>query len=261
MDRQALINRFEAEMELVSSSRSGVDKLMKYIQGSDFYTAPASTKYHLCCEGGLLQHSLNVLDALRGLLVFNPITGFWEYHVAGKAVAAEIPAESVTIAALLHDICKTYFYGTSMRNVKNEKTGKWEKQPYYTVEDKMPLGHGPKSAMIIKQYMELTTPEMYAIWWHMGFNGNYENDTAAGASYEKYPLALALYTADMIASRLMEGEKENKPLFLPADPALAGAAQEAAAPATDAPPMNPAQEDAPPPASEWQEAPSLQEGA
>ena len=249
MDRQALITRFEAELGKVN--RPGIDKLMGYIKGSDFYTAPASTKFHLSCEGGLLQHSLNVLDALRGLLLFNTVTGFYEYHAAEK-VAAEIPAESVTLAALLHDICKTHFYTTSTRNVKNEKTGKWEKQPYYTIDDKMPLGHGPKSAMIAKQYIELTTAEMYAIWWHMGFNGNYENDTAAGASYEKYPLALALYTADMMASRLMEGEKENKQLFLPADPASAGAAQEA---------TPPAKEDAPPPAAEWQEAPPLQVGA
>ena len=249
MDRQALISRFEAEMGKIN--RPGIDKLMSYIQSSDFYTAPASTKFHLSCEGGLLQHSLNVLDALRGLLVFNTITGLYEYQVAGK-VAAEIPTESVTLAALLHDICKTHFYTTSTRNVKNERTGKWEKQPYYTIDDKMPLGHGPKSAMIVKQYIELTTAEMYAIWWHMGFNGNFENDTAAGASFEKYPLALALYTADMMASRLMEGEKENKQLFLPADPAPAGAAQEA---------TPPAQEDAPPPAAEWQDAPPLQAGA
>ena len=248
MDRQELITRFEAEMGKIN--RPGVDKLMGYIRGSDFYTAPASTKYHLSCEGGLLQHSLNVLDALWGLLYRNG-DGPWEYVAAGRVVA-EIPEESVTITALLHDICKTHFYTTSTRNVKNERTGKWEKQPYYTIDDKMPLGHGPKSAMIVKQYIELTTAEMYAIWWHMGFNGNYENDTAAGASFEKYPLALALYTADMMASRLMEGEKENKQLFLPADPAPAGAAQEA---------TPPAQEDAPPPAAEWQDAPPLQAGA
>lgn len=251
MDRQKLISRFEAEMGKIS--RPGVDKLMKYIQGSDFYTAPASTKYHLSCEGGLLQHSLNVLDALRGLLLFNTITGLYEYQVAGK-VAAEIPAESVTIAALLHDICKTHFYGISTRNVKNEKTGKWEKQPYYTIEDKMPLGHGPKSAMIVKQYIELTTPEMYAIWWHMGFNGNYENDTAAGASFEKYPLALALYTADMIASRLMEAEAANKALFAEPSQATAGNFGE------DLGTGEPEQE--PPPAEgEWQEAPPIKEGA
>ena len=249
MDRQALISRFEAEMGKIN--RPGIDKLMSYIQSSDFYTAPASTKFHLSCEGGLLQHSLNVLDALRGLLVFNTITGLYEYQVAGK-VAAEIPAESVTIAALLHDICKTHFYTTAMRNVKNEKTNRWEKQPYYTIDDKMPLGHGPKSAMIVKQYIELTTPEMYAIWWHMGFNGNFENDTAAGASYEKYPLALALYTADMMASRLMEAEAANKALFAEPPPATAGSFGED---------IGTGEPDAPPPESEWQEAPPIKEGA
>ena len=248
MNTDYSIARFERELGKVQ--RPGMDKLLEYIRKSDFYTAPASTKYHLAAPGGLLQHSLNVLDALRGLLNWRS-DGAWEYRVSGKVVAT-IPDESLTVMALLHDICKTHFYGTSTRNQKNDATGKWEKVPYYTVEDKMPLGHGPKSAMIVKQYMELTTPEMYAIWWHMGFNGNYENDTAAGASFEKYPLALALYTADMMASRLMEGEKENKQLFLPADPAPAGAAQEA---------TPPAQEDAPPPAAEWQDAPPLQAGA
>ena len=219
MDIQNNIARFETELAKVQ--RPGMDKLLEYIRKSDFYTAPASTKHHLAAPGGLLQHSLNVLDAMRGLLAFNSVTGTWEYHAAFKIVTT-IPDDSVIMMALLHDICKTHFYGTSTRNQKNDATGKWEKVPYYTVEDKMPLGHGPKSAMIVKQYMELTTPEMYAIWWHMGFNGNYENDTAAGASFEKYPLALALYTADMMASRLMEGEKQNKALFAEPSPATAG---------------------------------------
>ena len=248
MNRQKLIDRFEAEMGKIQ--RPGIDKLMEYIRKSDFYTAPASTKYHLSCEGGLLQHSLNVLDALRDLLTETD-EAEWTLMVAGR-ITDIIPDESVTITALLHDICKTYFYGTSTRNQKNDATGKWEKVPYYTVNDRMPLGHGSKSAMIIKQYMELTTPEMYAIWWHMGFNGNYENDTAAGASFEKYPLALALYTADMMASRLMEGEKQNKALFAEPSPATAGEFGED--PGTGEP-------DAPPPAAEWQEAPPLKEGA
>ena len=243
------IARFERELGKVQ--RPGMDKLQEYIRKSDFYTAPASTKYHLAAPGGLLQHSLNVLDALRGLLVFNPNTGLYEYQVAGK-VATEFPFDSVTIAALLHDICKTYFYGTSTRNQKNDTTGKWEKVPYYTVDDKMPLGHGPKSAMIIKQYMELTTPEMYAIWHHMGMTGDQINDNAVGASFEKYPLALALHTADMMASRLMEGEKENKPLFAEPSPATAGEFGED--PGTGEP-------DAPPAEGEWQEAPPIKEGA
>ena len=121
----------------------------------------------------------------------------------------------------------------------------------------MPLGHGAKSAMIIKQYMELQSMEMYAIWWHMGFTGDFENDTCVGAAISKYPLVLALQTADMMASKIMEAETENKPLFIPADPEPHGAAQDAAAPAAGAPPMNELQEDA----VDFQEAPPLQPGA
>ena len=130
----------------------------------------------------------------------------------------------------------------------NDATGKWEKVPYYTVNDRMPLGHGSKSAMIIKQYMDLTNPEMYAIWHHMGFTGDYENNTTVGAAFEKYPLALALYMADMMASRIMEAESGNKPLFAPADPKPESAGEYADNPATVEP--------------EFQEAPPLaQEGA
>lgn len=210
MNTESNIARFERE--LCKVQRPGMDKLLDYIRKSDFYTAPASTKYHLAAPGGLLQHSLNVLDALRGLLHQQYDSNSWEFQVDGRIVAT-IQDDSVTVMALLRDICKTHFYGTSTRNVKNEATGKWEKQPFYTVDDKMPLGHGPKSAMIVKQYTTLTTAEMYAIWHHMGFNGNFENDTAVGQSMEMFPAVLALHTADMMASRFMEGEKENKPPF------------------------------------------------
>lgn len=126
MNIQRNIARFEAELATVN--RPGMDKLLGYLRASDFYKAPASTKYHLACEGGLLQHSLNVLDALRDLLHKPYNTGDFEYQVAGQPVV-QIPADSVTIAALLHDICKANFYGVSYRNVKNEATGKWEKAP------------------------------------------------------------------------------------------------------------------------------------
>lgn len=207
MNREKNIARFEAEMSKIH--RTGADKLIAYIKKSDFYKAPASTKYHLSTEGGLLQHSLNVLDALRGLLIQSD--GGWEYKVAGKTILT-ISDESVIIIALLHDICKTYFYTTSWRNVKNEQTGKWEKAPYFAVNDKMPLGHGAKSAMIIKQYMELTTQEMYAIWWHMGFTDT--TDTLSlGQAIEMQPIIWALHTADMMASKFMESESGNKPGF------------------------------------------------
>ena len=213
------ITRFEAELTKVQ--RSGMDKLLEYIQGSVFSRAPASTKYHLACPGGLLQHSLNVLDALRGLLVWEEGERFWVYYAAGKVVDT-IPDDGVIMMALLHDICKTHFYSTSTRNQKNERTGQWEKVPFYTIDDMMPLGHGAKSAMIIKQYTTLTSQEMYAIWHHMGMTGDYENDIAVGKSIEMYPAVLALQTADMMASKFMEDEKENRQLFAEPSQATAG---------------------------------------
>ncbi len=214
MNVQALVNTFEAEMSKVN--RTGVNSLMTYIRKSDFYTAPASTRYHLSCEGGLLQHSLNVLNALRGLLA--PLEeGKWAYRVAMKQVDV-VSDESVIVMALLHDICKTHFYSVSTRNVKNETTGKWEKAPFYTVDDKMPLGHGAKSAMIVKQYMQLTSKEMYAIWWHMGFADNADALTLANA-LEKYPIIWALHTADMMASHMIENNAGNRECFAFLDPA------------------------------------------
>lgn len=232
MDKEELIARFESEMAKVK--RPGIDKLMDYIRKSDFYTAPASTKFHLSCESGLLQHSLNVLDALRGLLDENQVnedgTEMWFYIVAGHPVI-QISDESLIIIALLHDICKTYFYSTSTRNVKNEKTGKWEKVPFYTVNDLMPLGHGPKSAMLVKNYIKLTSEEMYAIWWHMGFTDQNTDTLSLTAAIQKYPIIWALHTADMMASSFMEGKDGNKDGFgwqeLGAEDAIGSAGQSA----------------------------------
>ena len=235
-NKAELIARFEAEMARVK--RPGVDKLMDYIRKSDFYTAPASTKFHLSCESGLLQHSLNVLDALRGLLDENQVdedgTEMWFYIVAGHPVI-QISDESLIIIALLHDICKTYFYSTSTRNVKNEKTGKWEKVPFYTVNDLMPLGHGPKSAMLVKNYIKLTSEEMYAIWWHMGFTDQNTDTLSLAAAIQKYPIIWALHTADMMASSFMEDKDGNKDGFgwqeLGAEDASGSAGQSADDPA------------------------------
>ena len=217
MNIQENIARFEAELAKVN--RPGMDKLMTFIRKSDFYKAPASTKYHLSCEGGLLQHSLNVLDALRGILLQNQ-DGEFRYIVAGNTVA-KIPEDSVIIIALLHDICKTFFYSTSWRNAKNEQTGKWEKVPYFTVNDRMPLGHGDKSVMIIKQYIDLTTQEMYAIWHHMGFTENADFQTLTNA-IDRFPIIWAMHTADMMASRFMEDETGNKEAFSDQEPESAG---------------------------------------
>ena len=163
---------------LKETNREGMDKLIDFLDHSDFFTAPASTRFHGAFEGGLLQHSMKVYEILK--------------EKAGDS-------ESVRIIALLHDICKTNFYKTDYRNAKNE-LGVWEKVPYYTIEDTIPYGHGEKSVMMISEFIKLTPEERYAIRWHMGFTEPKEVYTTIGAAYKKYPIALLVHEADLEAT-------------------------------------------------------------
>ena len=187
------IKRFEKL--LLSTEREGIEKLLEFIRKSDFYTAPASTRFHSCHVGGLLEHSLNVYDCLTAKRN-NPI---W------KTIFDEIPESSLIVVALLHDLCKTYFYTVEMRNKKVD--GVWESVPFYTVDDKIPYGHGEKSVMMIEAYMKLTSQERYAIRWHMGWSEPKESYNALGGAIKKYPFVWALHEADNEATYLLEEEE------------------------------------------------------
>ena len=190
--------RFEKLLSAVK--RDGMDKLLEFIHKSDFYTAPASTRFHGAYEGGLLEHSLNVYDCLVNKWKLD--NGIWHSHLDS------IGEDSIVISALLHDLCKTYYYTTEMRNKKNE-SGVWVQVPFYTVDDQIPYGHGEKSVMMIEEYIKLLPVERYAIRWHMGAYEPKENWNTLEAAMEKYPLVLALHEADMEATYLME-KKEDK---------------------------------------------------
>lgn len=178
--------------------REGADKLLDYLlsDACDYFTAPASTRFHGAHEGGLLEHSLNVYDCLCDLLARKRVREMY---------GITYPAESIAIAALFHDLCKINFYRTSYRNVKDD-TGRWTTMPYYTIEDSLPYGHGEKSVYIISGFMKLTRDEAFAIRYHMGFSGNEDNGTV-GQALEMFPLAFALSVADMEAAYFMEGKK------------------------------------------------------
>ena len=180
-------------------TREGSDKLLEFLEKSDFFTAPASTRYHGAYEGGLLRHSLNVYECLVEYLARDRVKQKYELNVS---------EESAAIVALLHDICKVNFYTTSFRNSKNEQTGKWEKVPYYTINDTLPYGHGEKSVYMISGFIRLTRDEAMAIRWHMGFSG-IEDKNMIGKALEMYPLAFALSVADMEASYFLEGTDEK----------------------------------------------------
>ena len=172
---------------LKSTKREGMEEVIQFLEKSDFFQAPASTKYHGCYEGGLLEHSMKVYEIFKK-------------KVEQAEVEIATPPESIIIMALLHDVCKANYYKVDYRNVKNQATGEWEKAPYYTVDDTIPYGHGEKSVMMLTEYMKLTNEEKYAIRWHMGFTEPKENYQSLGLAYHKYPIALLLNEADLEAT-------------------------------------------------------------
>lgn len=159
-------------------NREGMDNLIDFLNRTDFFEAPASTRFHGCFKGGLLEHSMKVYEILKTKTEDN---------------------DSVKIIALLHDVCKANFYKVDYRNAKNEQ-GVWEKVPYYTVDDTIPYGHGEKSVMMISEFIKLTPEERYAIRWHMGFTEPKELYTTIGQAYKKYPIALLVHEADLEAT-------------------------------------------------------------
>ena len=170
-------------------SRPGADRLLEWLSSTDFFKAPASTRFHGACEEGLVMHSLNVYHAL--------MDRFFE--------EGDNP-ESMAVCGLLHDLCKANYYKAGSRNVKNEATGQWEKVPIFMVEDQFPYGHGEKSVYLIERFIRLKPAEAGAIRWHMG---GFDDAARGGCraiseAYDAYPLAVKLHLADLTATYLME---------------------------------------------------------
>ena len=181
----------EQFLELLKNiQREGIEDLIKFIESTDFFKAPACTRFHGDFEGGLLQHSMKVYDILKE-------------KVKNAPISISVSEDTLKIVALLHDICKVNFYKVDYRNAKNE-LGVWEKVPYYTVEDTIPYGHGEKSVMMLSEYIKLTPEEKYAIRWHMGLSEPKELYGTMSIAFSKYPLALMLFEADLEATYLFD---------------------------------------------------------
>ncbi len=185
------MNEKERFLSLCSAiHRDGIDSLMEWLESSDFYTAPASRRYHGSHKGGLLEHSLNVYDELKRLFAAYP--------------EIQVTEETAAIIALFHDLCKVNFYATEKRNRKNEE-GKWESYDAYTIKEKFCFGgHGSKSVFIVQNFIKLTPEEAAAINCHMGAFDN-EN---VGQTYEQFPLAWLLHVADEAATYIQEAKQD-----------------------------------------------------
>lgn len=177
--------------------RDGSEKLLEFLlsKNSDFFDAPASARFHGNYDGGLVEHSLNVYDCLKDYLSRERVQSTY---------GLKYNEESIAIVALLHDLCKINCYKKGFRNVK--ENGQWVQVPTYEYNDTLPYGHGEKSVYMISGYMRLTREEAFAIRYHMGFSGS-EDARNVGATFEMFPLAFALSTADMEATYFIEGKK------------------------------------------------------
>ena len=170
-------------------TRAGAAELIAWMQTTDFFAAPASTRYHGARAEGLVMHSLNVYNTL-----------LHRFADSGE------PRESLAICGLLHDLCKANFYKAGFRNVKDDETGVWNKVPSYSIQDTYPFGHGEKSVYLIERFMRLKPAEAIAIRWHMGGF----DDAVRGGSYSisdawrTYPLGVMLHIADLEATYLLE---------------------------------------------------------
>ena len=176
--------------------REGADALLDYLQNkSDFFTAPASAKFHSAHAGGLCEHSVNVYRCLADYLARPRVQELY---------GLEYSQESIAVVALLHDLCKIGCYKAGTRNVKGAD-GKWQAVPTFFYEDPLPYGHGEKSVYIISGFLRLSREEAMAIRWHMGFSGS-EDARLVGQALEQFPLAFALSVADMEATYFLEKE-------------------------------------------------------
>lgn len=173
--------------------RDGINDLMQWLNGTDFYAAPASAKYHLSEVGGLYRHSIYVYYRLRRLC---------EEEAKNNKLFKCPSDETIAIVGLFHDLCKVNYYKLEMGNKKAEN-GKWVRIPIYQVNETFPLGHGEKSLYIVSRYMRLTEEEALSIRWHMGAWGLSDYRDLNNAM-ERYPLVALTQTADVLATYLDE---------------------------------------------------------
>lgn len=205
IDKEA--NKAEFEQLLRSTEREGIEYVIEDLEHDGFFEAPASAGHHLNCPGGLCQHSLNTYRA--GLMIWEGLGSL------DASVHHEVKKESVILATLLHDVCKTKIYKPTMKKVKNS-LGMWVDQPGYNISYKeLPLGHGEKSVvMLLLSGLELTDEEMMAIRWHMGSFGlnfnSYEDMRCFDSAKKLTPLVQIVQSADGIAAGILEIQVEDR---------------------------------------------------
>jgi hypothetical protein len=188
-DKQVALKSEFIEL-LGSVDRKGIGELLAWLDQTDFYTAPASSQFHGNFGGGLLVHSISVYKYLKNF-----------------SKSLEVSEESLKVIGLLHDLCKVQFFAKQVRNVKIPGEKRWEEEESYTIDDKLPMGHGEKSVYLAMRFIQLTEEEALAIRWHMGGYDDaahaYISGKALSNAYKAYPIAAAINIADMYVTYIL----------------------------------------------------------
>ncbi|MCQ2913680.1 MAG: hypothetical protein MJ247_00605 [Alphaproteobacteria bacterium] len=189
LDTETMYNNKNEALALLNEiKRDGINKLIEYLNNSDYFTAPSSVRNHLNCYGGLCQHSLNVFHTFENLLS--------QYKI-------ECPRETIIICGLLHDLCKVDLY-KPIEKFKKDANNQWVKYDSWDYDDQFPAGHSEKSVFRLMQFIKLTKDEILAINSHMGAFDSRINDPNFSNVFKISPIAVLLHCADFISANILE---------------------------------------------------------
>ena len=191
-------NAFESEKTLhdtyctlvkMCSDTDRADRFIQWVEKTDFFTAPASTKYHDAHRCGLVKHTLLVAKVMLDLAKLPQFSG--------------INISDAILTALVHDLCKINFYEEYIRNVKDNNTGNWYEQKAYRCKgSQIPLGHGVTSLYMAMRFFCINMDQALAIRWHMSDYTASEHEKYDLMEANKCPMVQMLQIADRMASTL-----------------------------------------------------------
>lgn len=197
---------FISLLKSVNREGANVDGLIKKLDASGFFTAPASTKYNCAYEGGLVEHCLDVFYNMRRMAE--------NKHLIEEGI---VPYESIVITALLHDMYKMNFYEVYYQNKKvysdygskKDDGGRFDwvaVKGYGVVDAKDRFLYGTNqetSEYMVRKYIPLTLEESVAIIRsNSSVVGTLDNGTPD--IFNRYPLSVLLYLADVMSCYIDE---------------------------------------------------------
>lgn len=203
--------KFSAREEFISllrsTERKGIDNVIKCLESTDFFDAPASTVFHGNYPGGLLDHSLNV--ARVALRLKTSMLDLAQDAAERRRLEAALADDHIIIAALLHDVCKANVY-KPVTKYRKDSRGQWETYDSYDVDySELPLGHGEKSVIrLLRCGLQLCNDELLAIRWHMSawdlpFQ-SHEAKSNISAARDSSPLVTIIQAADGLATSMLD---------------------------------------------------------